>query len=35
VPRRAIRLVSGASSRQKRIAIDGITPDRIRAAIVK
>jgi uncharacterized protein len=35
VPRRAIRLVSGASSRHKRIAIDGVTADEIRAAIVK
>ena len=35
VPRRAIRLVSGESSRHKRIAIDGVTPDQIRAAIVK
>jgi len=35
VPRRAIRLVSGESSRQKRIAIDGVTPDQIHAAIVK
>ena len=35
VPRRAIRLVSGESSRHKRIAIDGATPDQIRAAIVK
>jgi len=35
VPRRAIRLVSGESSRQKRIAIDGVTADQIHAAIVK
>jgi uncharacterized protein (TIGR00251 family) len=35
VPRRSIRLVSGESSRHKRIAIDGVTPDQIRAAIVK
>jgi uncharacterized protein (TIGR00251 family) len=35
VPRRAIRLVSGESSRHKRIAIEGVTPDQIRAAIVK
>jgi uncharacterized protein (TIGR00251 family) len=35
VPRRAVRLVSGDSSRHKRIAIDGVTPDQIRAAIVK
>jgi uncharacterized protein len=35
VPRRAVRLVRGESSRQKRIAIDGVTPDQVRAAIVK
>jgi uncharacterized protein len=35
VPRRRIRLVSGESSRHKRIAIDGVTPEQIRAAIVK
>ncbi len=35
VPRRVVRLVSGESSRYKRIAIDGVTPDQIRAAIVK
>jgi uncharacterized protein len=35
VPRRTIRLVSGESSRHKRIAIDGVTPEQIRAAIVK
>jgi uncharacterized protein YggU (UPF0235/DUF167 family) len=35
VPRRAIRLVGGESSRHKRLAIDGVTPDQIRAAIVK
>jgi len=35
VPRRAVRLVSGESSRQKRIAIHGVTADQIRAAIVK
>jgi uncharacterized protein len=35
VPRRAIRLVSGQTSRHKRLAIDGVTPDQIRAAIVK
>ena len=35
VPRRAVRLVRGGSSRRKRIAIDGVTPDQVRAAIVK
>jgi len=35
VPRRAVRLVRGESSRQKRIAIDGVTADHVRAAIVK
>jgi uncharacterized protein (TIGR00251 family) len=35
VPRRAVRLVGGKSSRHKRIAIDGVTPDQIRDAIVK
>ena len=35
VPRRAIRLVAGESSRHKRLAIDGVTPDQIHAAIVK
>jgi len=35
VPRRAIRLVGGESSRHKRLAIDGVTPDQIHAAIVK
>jgi uncharacterized protein len=33
VPRRAIRLVSGASSRHKRIAIDGMTAYQIRAVL--
>jgi len=35
VPGRAIRLVAGESNRRKRIAIDGVTPAQIRAAIVK
>jgi uncharacterized protein (TIGR00251 family) len=35
VPRRTVRLISGASNRHKRIAIDGVTPGQIRAAIVK
>jgi uncharacterized protein (TIGR00251 family) len=35
VPRRAVRLVSGESSRLKRLAIDGVTRDHLLAAIVK
>jgi uncharacterized protein (TIGR00251 family) len=35
VRRTAVRLVSGESSRRKRVAIDGVTPGQIRAAIVK
>ena len=35
VPRRAIRLVSGESSRHKRLAVDGVSPEHIQAAIVK
>ena len=31
VPRRAVRIVSGDRSRHKRIAIDGVTRDQIRA----
>jgi uncharacterized protein (TIGR00251 family) len=31
VPRRAVRIVSGDRGRQKRIAIDGVTSDHIRA----
>jgi len=31
VPRRAIRIVSGDRGRQKRVAIQGVTPDHIRA----
>jgi uncharacterized protein len=31
VPRRAIRILSGDRGRQKRVAIAGVTADRIRA----
>jgi uncharacterized protein (TIGR00251 family) len=31
VPRRAVRIVSGERGRQKRIAIDGVTSEHIRA----
>jgi uncharacterized protein (TIGR00251 family) len=31
VPKRAVRVVSGESSRQKRIEIDGVDADRVRA----
>jgi uncharacterized protein YggU (UPF0235/DUF167 family) len=31
VPRRSVRIVSGARGRRKRIAVDGVTPDRLRA----
>ena len=31
IPRRNIRIVSGAASRQKRVEIAGITPEQIRA----
>jgi uncharacterized protein (TIGR00251 family) len=30
VPRRAVRIVSGERSRQKRIAVDGVTVDAVR-----
>jgi uncharacterized protein (TIGR00251 family) len=30
IPQRRIRLVSGATSRQKRFEIDGVTPEQIR-----
>ena len=33
LPRRAVRLVSGERSRRKRLAIDGVTADRIRELI--
>jgi hypothetical protein len=33
VPRRAVRLVSGERGRKKRIAIDGVNADRVRAVI--
>ena len=32
VPRRSVRIVAGEHSRNKRVAIDGTTLDRIRAA---
>jgi len=35
IPRRAVRISAGASSRLKRISIDGVTADTIQAAIVK
>ena len=35
IPRRAVRISAGASSRLKRITIDGVTADGIQAAIVK
>ena len=31
VPRRSVRIVGGTRSRQKRIAVDGVTPDQLRA----
>jgi uncharacterized protein len=31
VPRRAVRIVSGDRGRQKRVAIDGVTSEQIRA----
>jgi uncharacterized protein (TIGR00251 family) len=31
VPRRAVRIVGGEHSRQKRVAIDGVTSEHIRA----
>jgi uncharacterized protein (TIGR00251 family) len=34
VPRSLIRLVSGASSRQKRITIDGMTPEDIARSLL-
>ena len=33
VPRRALRIVSGEHGRQKRVAIDGVTPDQVIALI--
>ncbi len=34
VPRSSIRLVSGASSRHKRITIDGMTPEEITRSLL-
>ncbi len=34
VPRSSIRLVSGASSRHKRITIDGMTPEEIARSLL-
>ncbi|MCH7777840.1 MAG: YggU family protein [Gemmatimonadetes bacterium] len=34
VPRRSVRLVSGASSRHKRITIDGMTPEEITRSLL-
>jgi uncharacterized protein (TIGR00251 family) len=34
VPRRAVRIVSGDRSRHKRVAIDGVTSEQIRALAV-
>jgi uncharacterized protein (TIGR00251 family) len=31
VPRRAVRIVSGERARQKRVAIDGVTGEQVRA----
>jgi uncharacterized protein YggU (UPF0235/DUF167 family) len=33
IPKRAIQIVSGDRTRQKRVAIAGVTPDQIRAAL--
>jgi uncharacterized protein YggU (UPF0235/DUF167 family) len=33
LPRRAVRLVSGEHGRQKRLAIEGVTADRVRTLI--
>jgi uncharacterized protein len=33
VPRRAVRIVSGERGRRKRVAIAGVTADRVRAAL--
>ena len=35
VPRRAVRIVSGERGRQKRIAIDGVTGEHVRALAAK
>jgi uncharacterized protein (TIGR00251 family) len=33
LPRRAVRIVSGERSRQKRVAIEGVDDERVRAAL--
>ena len=33
VPRRSVRVVSGERGRKKRVAIDGVSADRVRAAL--
>jgi uncharacterized protein (TIGR00251 family) len=33
LPRRAVRIVSGERSRRKRVAIDGMTPEQVRAIL--
>jgi uncharacterized protein (TIGR00251 family) len=35
VPRRAVRIVSGDRNRQKRVAIDGVTSEHIRALVAQ
>jgi uncharacterized protein len=34
VPRRAVRILSGDRGRRKRVAIDGVTEEQIRAALL-
>jgi len=35
VPRRAVRIVSGETSRTKRLAIDGVSEPAVRAALLR